>query len=164
MSWEQILGFFTMWPSPYTTIALWAKGGVPLWQTICYVTFLTSLSLSLTFFGIEWLESWIIKNGWLSKSAIERWRILLNRGSNNLSTNGFQERMTDKIKKWLIPQRDWKILAWGFVPGIPLIPSIVVVVTSLLAIKRGFFFLIVGNTFRSTIVCCAIYWFMGLLF
>jgi len=157
MSWEQILGFFTMWPSPLATIALWAKGGVPLWQTIAYVVFLTSISLSFTYFGTGWLESWVIKRGWIKRTTIEKWRAWQRKRNNSFQMNGLNGEVNHKIKKWLIPQKDWKILACGFIPFVPLVPSIVIVVTKLLEIRNGFVFLILGNIVRSIIVCCCIY-------
>jgi len=157
MSWEQILGFFTMWPNPGTTVVLWAKGGVPLWQTILYVVFFTSISLSLTFFGTGWLERWIIKKGWLKRSTIERWRVRLQKGDNNFQTNGLEKRMRGGIKKWLLPQKNWRILACGFIPFIPLLPTVVIVVTRLLEIRGGFLFLIFGNVVRNAIFCYVIY-------
>ncbi len=157
MSWEQILGFFTMWPSPNVTIVLWAKCGIPLWQTIAYVTLLTSFSLGLTFFGTGWLEKWTIKRGWIQESTIEKWRMRFQKGNNNHAMNGFEKKMNGRFRRWLIPQKNWKILACGFIPFIPLIPTVVVIVTRLLRIRNGFLVLILGNAVRTAIVCYAIY-------
>lgn len=157
MSWEQILGFFTMWPSPWATIALWAKANVPIWQTILYVTFITSISLSLTYFGTGWIEKWIIKRGWVKRATIEKWRNYSQSLNNSHPVNGLEKRVKGKIKKWLLPQKDWQILACGFIPFVPLLPTIIIVATRLLEIKRGFPLLIAGNIFRNAVVCWAIY-------
>lgn len=156
MIWEQILGFFTMWPNPGVTIGLWAKAGVPIWQTISYVVLLTSISLSLTYFGTGWLENFLIKKGVIRRTTIKKWRNWLER-NNNLSRNEFHERLRDRIKSWLIPQKSWKILAWGFVPFIPVLPTVIIMATRLLEIRNGFLALILGNIFRNGILCCTIY-------
>ena len=157
MYWEQILGFFTMWPSPLTTITLWAKAGVPLWQTIFYVVLLTSISLSFTYFGTGWLENWVIKRGLVKRTTIEKWRAWQRKRNNSFQMNGLSEEVNHRVKKWLIPKKDWKILACGFIPFIPLVPTIVIVVTKLLEIRNGFPFLILGNIVRNVIVCYFIY-------
>ncbi len=161
MDWKQILGFFTMWPSPLATTVLWAKADVPIWQTILYVASLTSISLSLTYFGTGWLEEWIIKRGWVKRTTIEKWRNRSNHFNDSLPANGLGKETGNKIKKWLIPREDWQILACGFIPFIPILPTIVIVVARLLEIKKGFLFLIIGNFFRTAAVCYAIYLSVG---
>lgn len=157
MSWEQILGFFTMWPNPALTVALWAQAGVPIWQTILYVAFLTSASLSLTYFGVEWLKNWIVNRGFIERIMIERLHRWWRRLSRVSQENGFEKSWTKKIRRWLIPRKDWQLLACGFVPFVPVLPTIVIIITGLREIKYGFPVLILGNLFRNVIFCYVIY-------
>ena len=157
VSWEQILGFFTMWPSPVVTVGLWAEAGVPIWQTILYVVLLTSTSLSLTYFGVEWLKNWVVRKRIINRRMVEKlhnWWQQLNNVSQN---NGFRHSWTKKTRKWLIPQKDWQVLAWGFVPFIPVLPTVVIIIAGLRELKHGFLVLILGNLFRNIIFCYAIY-------
>ncbi|KKT16875.1 MAG: hypothetical protein A2654_00760 [Candidatus Nealsonbacteria bacterium RIFCSPHIGHO2_01_FULL_43_31] len=157
MSWEQILGFFTMWPNPAITVGLWAKAGVPIWQTIAYVVILTSISLSLTYFGVEWLKNWVVNRGIIERPMIEKLHNQWRRINRIPQSDGRRYDWIKKTRKWLIPQKDWQILAWGFVPFIPILPTIVIIITNLRRIKYGFLVLILGNIFRNVIFCYAIY-------
>src|SRR3989344_3304144 len=136
MPWEQVLGFFTMWPSPGVTVGLWAKAGVPLWQTTSYVLILTSITLSLTYCGVDWLKNWAAGKGIIDRALIERLHDWWRRINSISQTNGFEKRWTKKIKKWLVPQKDWQILPWGFVPFIPVLPTVVFIITDLRGIKH----------------------------
>ena len=85
---------------------------------------------------------------------LHNWWQQLNNVSQN---NGFRHSWTKKTRKWLIPQKDWQVLAWGFVPFIPVLPTVVIIIAGLRELKHGFLVLILGNLFRNIIFCYAIY-------
>lgn len=156
MSWEQILGFFTMWPHPGTTIILWAKGGVPVWQTILYVGIMTSASLTLTYFGTGWLQKFLIRKKILKESTIKKLQNLwpLTNGNGN-------SRITKKITNWISRQKIWLILICGFIPFVPILPTAVIIAAGLLKIKYSYPVLLLGNILKTVIICYTIYYSTG---
>ncbi|MFH1401680.1 MAG: hypothetical protein ABIG40_01830 [Parcubacteria group bacterium] len=137
-------------------MVLWAKAGVSILQTIIYVVFCTSISLTLTYFGTSWLEELLIKKKFIKKKTVERFLSWVRPKNNNFQISTSETR-TPKLKKWLTRRKDWQILFLGFVPYIPIMPTGVIIAVSATKIKHGFFILILGNIVRNVISCATVY-------
>lgn len=151
MAWEQILGFFTMGLHPEITVSLWAKAGVPIWQTFGYTIIWTSLTLSITYFGAGWIKNWIKK--FIKEEILEKWQNWWQ-----LKNNHFQKHLPEKkIIGWLIRQKNWLILGCGFVPFVYGLPAAVIATARILEIRHALIILYCGNVFRNGIICFLIY-------
>ena len=106
---------------------------------------------------MEWLKNWVVNRGIIERPMIEKLHNQWRRINRIPQSDGRRYDWIKKTRKWLIPQKDWQILAWGFVPFIPILPTIVIIITNLRRIKYGFLVLILGNIFRNVIFCYAIY-------
>ena len=157
MAWQQILGFFTMWLHPEITIGLWSNAGIPIWQTLSYVTLWTSITLSLTYFGIDIIK---IIGELITKGIV--WIIrLFGNDFKGFKRNHLQERNekhSRKLTKWLGRQKKWVILVCSSVPFVPFFPAAIIITTKALKIKRGLLLLLIGNVFRNLFICYLIYY------
>ena len=154
MEWEQIVGFFTMWLHPEITVGLWSKGGVPIWQTFAYTTLWTSLTMTITYYGIGLAERWLIGRGIIKETTIKKWLGWWQSRDNNFKTAGPKKRITN----WLSRQKNWTILTCGFVPFVYGLPAAVIATVKVLEIKNGLLILLIGNLFRNGVICASIYY------
>lgn len=152
MAWQQILGFFTMWLHPEITIGLWSGAGVPMWQTFLYTICWTSLTLSLTYLGTSWLKN-LFKNMKGARDAIESIERFYRKNSLKLNNGKYHKKLLNN----LVRQKNWLILACGFIPFVYGLPATVIVVAKLMEIKHAFWILLLGNCFRNGIICLLIY-------
>lgn len=152
MAWEEITGYFTMWLHPEFTVGLWAKAGVPFGRTFLYVTCWTSITLILTYFGIDVLRllgKVIIKLIRLFKKDFDGFK------KNNLLKKN--EKYRKKIMGWLIRQKKWVILGCSSIPLIPFLPAAVIIATKTIGIKYGLLILLAGNVIRNWCISFGIY-------
>jgi hypothetical protein len=142
-----------MWLHPEITVTFWAKAGVPIWQTFIYVVLWTSLTLTITYYGVGLAERWLINTGITKEITIKKWRGWWQSRNNNFKTAGPKKRVIN----WLGRQKNWIILACGFVPFVYGLPAAVIVTVKVLKIRNGLLILFIGNVFRSGIICVSIY-------
>jgi len=152
MAWEQIVGFFTMWLHPEITIALWSRAHTPLWQTLLYTSLWTSFTLVLTYLGAGWVKKRLGRVEVARKiiKVVEEWQ----RKRENKENNGKYQK---KIVSLLSRQKEWLVLACGFIPFVYGLPAAVIVTAKLMEIRRALPILMLGNIFRNAIICLSIY-------
>jgi hypothetical protein len=162
MTWEQILGFLIIFARPEATMTLWYRADVPFWQTFVYTTVVTSLTALLAYQAIGWLKKLvkkIFKNSRNAQEIAQKIASWYRQSVPNLDNNGYRR----KFAYWLIRQKDWIVLACGFIP-LPFLPTIVTVTAKLLEIKWAIPILLVGNVFRNAVTCASIYGILNALF
>jgi len=157
MDWEQILGFFTMWLHPEVTAGLWSSTEVPFLQTFLFVTGWTSMTLTVTYFGVGVAE-FLLRLFW---KVIKKGVKVFKKDFNGFKKSDLQvknERYQRRLINWLNRQEKWVLLVCSSIPFIWGLPVAVIIVTKTAKIKYGLLILLAGNIIRNGVICLLIYY------
>ena len=139
-------------------VVFYHLSGIPLIITVGIITVKWSLFLLLIFYGIEYVAIYLKR--WRAAKAIialiEKVSVEIN--GNTVEIYGKRKRKTRrKLTGWFVERKEWIVLSAGFIPYVPILPTAVIIAVRLMRIRYGLFFLLLGNAFKATAFCLAIY-------
>lgn len=146
-----------MWLHPEVTVGLWDRAGVPFWQTFAFVTCWTSITLTVTYFGVGVVE-FLVRLIWKVVKKLIR---VFKKDFNEFKNGGLQaknEKYQRRLINWLNRQENWVVLLCSSIPFIWGLPVAVIIVTKKAKIKYGLPILLMGNALRNAAICLVIYY------
>ena len=127
--------------------------GVPFHITLAFVTIYWSGTLLLTYYGTGWIAKRLVKR----KSIKDLIKTLRKWWEKATRTLRFRKKLTERGILWLINQKGWIVLALSFVPYVPQLPTMTIIVTRLMRLRWGLPILLIANAFRTFILVATIY-------
>jgi len=156
--WLKILGYILVFIRADIAMVVLYKADTPWWITYTVIMAVSSGTLCIAYYGLGKLLIWAGKKPWFQR----------------LKKNGFVKKIIEKQKKpsprqekivkWLAGKSPIFIFLLSCIPFVPYLPTAIIVVTRIMNVKNGIYYLLVANAVRGLIAVLSVYGILKAIF